>query len=27
VALAGTILALTAVGFAMRSRRGPTVAT
>ena len=27
VALAGTILALTAVGFAMRSRRGPRVAT
>jgi hypothetical protein len=27
VALAGTILALTAVGFAMRTRRGPTVAT
>src|SRR5689334_13071739 len=27
VALAGTILALTAVGFAVRSRRGPTVAT
>lgn len=27
VALAGTILALTAVGFAIRSRRGPTVAT
>jgi hypothetical protein len=27
VAVAGTILALTAVGFAMRSRRGPTVAT
>jgi|GraSoiStandDraft_16_1057320.scaffolds.fasta_scaffold102147_4 hypothetical protein len=27
VALAGTILALTAVGFAMRSRRGPTLAT
>lgn len=27
VAVAGTILALTAVGFAMRSRRGPRVAT
>ena len=27
VALAGTILALTAVGFALRTRRGPTVAT
>ena len=27
VALAGTILALTAVGFAVRSRRGPRVAT
>jgi hypothetical protein len=27
VALAGTILALTAVGFALRSRRGPTLAT
>ncbi len=27
VTLAGTILALTAVGFAMRSRRGPRVAT